>query len=42
MRPDMKTQTQILIKGGRVIDPASAFDAIAEVALADGVVLAIG
>ena len=38
----MKTQTKILIKGGRVIDPASAFDAIADVALADGVVQAIG
>ena len=38
----MKTQTKILIKGGRVIDPASGFDAIADVALADGVVLAIG
>ena len=38
----MKTQTKILIKGGRVIDPASAFDQIADVALADGVVLAIG
>ena len=38
----MKTQTKILIKGGRVIDPASAFDAMADVALADGAVLAIG
>jgi dihydroorotase len=38
----MKTQTKILIKGGRVIDPASGFDAIADVALADGVVQAIG
>ena len=38
----MKTQTKILIKGGRVIDPASGFDEIADVALADGVVLAIG
>ena len=37
----MKTQTTILIKGGRVIDPASGFDEIADVALADGVVLAI-
>ncbi|NMM13602.1 MAG: dihydroorotase [Rhodoferax sp.] len=31
----------ILIKGGRVIDPASGFDEIADVALANGVVLAI-
>ncbi len=38
----MKTQTKILIKGGRVIDPAGGFDAIADVALGDGVVLAIG
>ena len=38
----MKTQTKILIKGGRVIDPASGFDAIADVALADGVIQAIG
>ena len=38
----MKTQTKILIKGGRVIDPASGFDQISDVALADGVVLAIG
>lgn len=31
----------ILIKGGRVIDPASGFDQIADVALANGVVVAI-
>ena len=31
----------ILIKGGRVVDPASGFDEIADVALANGVVLAI-
>ncbi|MBT9505396.1 dihydroorotase [Rhodoferax sp.] len=37
----MKTQTNILIKGGRVIDPVSGFDEIADVALANGVVLAI-
>jgi len=37
----MKTQTKILIKGGRVIDPASGFDEVADMALADGVVLAI-
>lgn len=37
----MKTLTNILIKGGRVIDPASGFDEVADVALADGVVLAI-
>ena len=37
----MKTQTKILIRGGRVIDPSSGFDEIADVALADGVVQAI-
>ena len=37
----MKTQAKILIKGGRVIDPASGFDEIADVALADGVVQGI-
>ncbi len=37
----MKTQTKLLIKGGRVIDPASGLDEIADVALADGVLLAV-
>ncbi len=38
----MKTQTNnILIKGGRVIDPASGFDEIADVALTNGALLAI-
>lgn len=32
---------KLLIKGGRVIDPASGFDEIADVALADGVVVAL-
>ena len=32
----------ILIQGGRVIDPASGFDAVADVAIADGKVFAIG
>ena len=32
----------ILIQGGRVIDPASGFDAAAAVAIADGKILAIG
>jgi len=32
----------ILIKGGRVIDPASKHDAVADVAIADGKILAIG
>jgi len=32
----------ILIQGGRVIDPASGFDAVADVAVSDGKVLAIG
>ena len=33
---------KLLIQGGRVIDPASNFDAVADVAIADGKVLAIG
>ncbi len=37
----MKTSTNILIQGGRVIDPASGFDEIADMALANGSVLAI-
>jgi len=37
----MKTLTTILIKGGRVIDPASGCDETADVALANGVVLAV-
>ena len=37
----MTTQTKLLIKGGRVIDPASGFDDLADVALLDGTVLAI-
>ncbi|HEY5581574.1 MAG TPA: dihydroorotase [Rhodoferax sp.] len=37
----MKTLTNILIKGGRVMDPASGFDEIVDVALANGTVLAI-
>ena len=37
----MKTLTNILIKGGRVIDPASGFDEITDVALANGSILAI-
>jgi dihydroorotase len=32
----------ILIQGGRVIDPASRFDAVADVAIADGKILAMG
>ena len=34
----MNTQMNILIKGGRVIDPVSGFDEIADVALANGTV----
>lgn len=37
----MTTQTKLLIQGGRVIDPASGFDGLADVALANGTVLAI-
>lgn len=33
---------KFLIQGGRVIDPASGFDAVADVAIADGKILAIG
>ncbi|NVO06615.1 MAG: dihydroorotase, partial [Rhodoferax sp.] len=32
----------ILIQGGRVIDPASGFDAVADMAIADGKILSIG
>lgn len=32
----------LLIQGGRVIDPASKFDAVADVAIANGKVLAVG
>lgn len=34
--------TNILIKNGRVIDPASATDGIADIALSDGKIIAIG
>ncbi len=37
----MNKQTRVLIQGGRVIDPASGLDALADVALANGAVLAI-
>ncbi len=37
----MNMLTNILIKGGRVIDPATGFDEIADVAIANGVVCAI-
>ncbi|MDP1530061.1 dihydroorotase [Rhodoferax sp.] len=37
----MNKQTRVLIQGGRVIDPASGLDAPADVALANGAVLAI-
>lgn len=37
----MKKPTSTLIKGGRVIDPARGFDEIADVAIANGSVLAI-
>ncbi len=37
----MNKQTRVLIQGGRVIDPASGLDAPADIALANGAVLAI-
>lgn len=37
----MTVTTHVLIQGGRVIDPASGFDEIADVAIAHGVILAI-
>ena len=37
----MTVNNHVLIQGGRVIDPASGFDEIADVAIAHGVVLAI-
>lgn len=33
---------KLLIQGGRVIDPASGFDVVADVAIADGKILALG
>jgi len=33
---------RLLIKGGRVIDPASGFDAVAPLCVADGVIVALG
>ena len=41
MKPDMTALNKILIKGGRVIDPASGFDKKADVALANGALVAI-
>jgi dihydroorotase len=38
----MNTLQRVLIQGGRVIDPASGFDEKADVALANGAVVAIG
>ena len=38
----MNTQMNLLVKGGRVIDPATGFDEIADIVLADGVVVSIG
>ena len=32
----------LILKGGRVIDPASGLDAVADVALADGRIAAVG
>lgn len=37
----MTVNTHVLIQGGRVIDPASGFDEIVDVAIAHGVVIAI-
>lgn len=37
-----KTPSAVLIRGGRVIDPASGLDAVCDVALRDGRVVAIG
>src|SRR5688572_579410 len=34
--------TELLIRGGRVIDPANGLDGIADVAIADGRILAVG
>ena len=38
----MNKHNTLLIQGGRVTDPASGWDALADVAIANGVVLAIG
>lgn len=37
----MKTSTNILIKGGRLIDPVSGLDKVADLALAAGAILAV-
>ena len=34
--------TRLVIRNGRVIDPAAGFDAVADVAIEDGVVRAVG
>lgn len=36
------SEQRILIKGGRVIDPASGFDAVAPLCVADGVIVSLG
>ena len=38
----MKNSASLLITGGRVIDPASEFDAVADVLIRDGKVEAVG
>ncbi len=39
---DTTTMNKLVISGGRVIDPASGYDQVADVAVADGKVVAIG
>ncbi|MGH2367418.1 MAG: amidohydrolase family protein, partial [Chloroflexota bacterium] len=39
---DVRSNAPILIRGGRVIDPANRLDAVADVLLRDGVVIEVG
>lgn len=41
-RSPMSTASSLLIINGRVIDPVSKFDGVADVAIADGIVAAVG
>jgi dihydroorotase len=42
MRGETKMKAELILKGGRVIDPSRDFDAVADVAFAGGKVLAVG
>lgn len=36
------TQYDLIIRGGRVLDPETAFDGVADIAIKDGTVIAVG